>query len=115
MGLFLAPMTPLRPAEQPPRFRGGPPGAQQSAAPPPTSFPPLSELRARSTEDVAKTLRGSGMIIDGWIVPEDLSITVAQGKQNPVDILAGSNKDEHTALGGRMADHERGNRTAHPR
>jgi hypothetical protein len=29
----------------------------------------LAELRARSTEDVAKTLRGSGMIIDGWIVP----------------------------------------------
>ena len=43
------------------------------------------------------------MIIDGWIVPEDLSITFANGKQNPVDVIAGSNKDEHTALGGNVA------------
>jgi para-nitrobenzyl esterase len=34
------------------------------------------------------------MIIDGWIIPEDLSITFAQGRQNAVDVLAGSNKDE---------------------
>jgi hypothetical protein len=52
---------------------------------------------------VVKTLRGSGMIIDGWIVPEDLSITFANGKQNAVDVIAGSNKDEHTALGGNVA------------
>jgi para-nitrobenzyl esterase len=52
---------------------------------------------------VVKTLRGSGMIIDGYIVPEDLSITFANGKQNPVDVIAGSNKDEHTALGGNVA------------
>ena len=43
------------------------------------------------------------MIIDGWIVPEDLSITFANGKQNAVDVIAGSNKDEHTALGGNPA------------
>ena len=36
------------------------------------------------------------MIIDGWIVPEDLSITFANGKQNAVDLIAGSNKDEHS-------------------
>ena len=36
------------------------------------------------------------MIIDGWIVPEDLSITFANGKQNAVDVIAGSNKDEHS-------------------
>jgi para-nitrobenzyl esterase len=101
MGLGMGPMTPLAQAEQP-RLRGGPPGAQQAPAPP-TSFPPLSELRARSTEEVMKTLRGSGMIIDGWIVPEDLSITFAQGKQNPVDVIVGSNKDEHLAMGGKVA------------
>ena len=50
-----------------------------------------------------KTIRGSGMIIDGWIVPEDLSITFEQGKQNPVDVLVGSNKDEHLAMGGKVA------------
>ena len=43
------------------------------------------------------------MIIDGWIVPEDLSIIFAEGKQNPVDVIVGSNKDEHLAMGGRVA------------
>ena len=50
-----------------------------------------------------KTMRGTGMVIDGWIVPEDLSITYAQGKQNPVDVIVGSNKDEHLAMGGNVA------------
>jgi para-nitrobenzyl esterase len=96
MGLGIAPMIPLARAEHPQRFRGGPPGAQQGKAEEtPTDFPPLAELRNRSTEEISKTLRGSGMIIDGWIVPEDESITYAQGKQNPVDVIVGSNKDEH--------------------
>jgi para-nitrobenzyl esterase len=100
MGLGMGPMIPLARAEQgPPRF--GPPQAQKSDAPPPP-LPPLAELRGRSSEEVAKTMRGSGMIIDGWIVPEDLSITFAQGRQNPVDVLVGSNKDEHLAMGGKV-------------
>jgi para-nitrobenzyl esterase len=102
MGLGMAPMVPLARAEHPQRFRGGPPGAQP-AEEPPTNFPPLAELRSRSTEEVVKTLRGSGMIIDGWIVPEDLSIVFAQGKQNHVDVIVGSNKDEHLAMGGKVA------------
>jgi len=106
MGLGMGPMIPLARAEQPPRpFRGGPPGAAAPPASdaPPASYPPLAELRARSTDEVQKTLRGSGMIIDGWIVPEDLSVTFAQGKQNPVDVIVGSNKDEHLAMGGKVA------------
>jgi para-nitrobenzyl esterase len=104
MGLGMAPMIPLSRAEHPQRFRGGPPGAQQAKTEePPTDFPPLAELRTLSTEEISKTLRGSGMIIDGWIVPEDLSITYARGKQNPVDVIVGSNKDEHLAMGGRVA------------
>jgi len=103
MGLGIAPMIPLARAEHPQRFRGGPPGAQQGKAEEtPTDFPPLAELRNRSTEEISKTLRGSGMIIDGWIVPEDESITYAQGKQNPVDVIVGSNKDEHLAMGGNV-------------
>lgn len=39
-------------------------------------------------------LRGQGMIIDGHILPEDLSKTFAEGRQNRVDVLAGSNEDE---------------------
>jgi len=45
-------------------------------------------------------LGGGQPIIDGWIIPEDLSITFANGKQNPVDVIAGFNKDEHTGFGG---------------
>jgi para-nitrobenzyl esterase len=102
MGLGMGPMVPLARAEQgPPRFRGGPAAAQKNAEPPPP-IPALAELRSRSTEEVSKTLRGSGMVIDGWIVPEDLSITYAQGKQNPVDVIVGSNKDEHLAMGGNV-------------
>jgi para-nitrobenzyl esterase len=108
MGLGLAPMVTRSQAERnqvPGAGRGGrgADGAPATPPPPPPPLPPLAELRARSTEEVVKTLRGSGMIIDGWIVPEDLSITYANGKQNAVDLIAGSNKDEHTALGGNVA------------
>ncbi|HTW63272.1 MAG TPA: carboxylesterase family protein [Bryobacteraceae bacterium] len=104
MGLGMAPMTPLARAEQaathpPGRFGFGAPRAEEKTLP----LPSLAELRSRSTEEVMKTLRGSGMIIDGWIVPEDLSIIFEQGKQNPVDVMVGSNKDEHLAMGGRVA------------
>jgi para-nitrobenzyl esterase len=101
MGLGMAPMVPLARAEHPQRFRG--PGAPPPKADEPTDFPPLAELRGRSTDEIVKSLRGSGMIIDGWIVPEDLSITYAQGRQNKVDVIVGSNKDEHLAMGGRVA------------
>jgi para-nitrobenzyl esterase len=103
-------MTPRTQAERaqipgPGRAGGGSRDGAQPATPPPPPppLPPLAELRARSTGEVAKTLRGSGMIIDGWIVPEDLSITFADGRQNAVDVIAGSNKDEHTSLGGNVA------------
>lgn len=112
MGLGMGAMTTRAQAERgqlPVAGRGGrgrgdaPPAPPATPPPPPPSLPPLAELRARSTDEVVKTLRGSGMIIDGWIVPEDLSITFANGKQNAVDVIAGSNKDEHTALGGNVA------------
>jgi para-nitrobenzyl esterase len=110
MGLGMGPMTLRAQAErqQTPGPRGGGRGrgeASQPAtpAPPPSPLPALAELRARSTEEVVKTLRGSGMIVDGWIVPEDLSITFGNGKQDAVDVIAGSNKDEHTSLGGDVA------------
>jgi para-nitrobenzyl esterase len=62
----------------------------------------IAELRAMSTADVSQNLRGvsAGMIVDGWIIPEDQSITFAKGKQNDVDILVGSNRDEGTFFGG---------------
>jgi para-nitrobenzyl esterase len=104
MGLGIAPMVPLARAEQAAAGGGGGRGAAKAAADAPPRTPPsLAELRARPAEDVVKTLRGSGMIVDGWIIPEDLSITFAQGRQNRVDVIAGSNRDEHTAFGGNVA------------
>ncbi|MDT8399744.1 MAG: carboxylesterase family protein [Pseudomonadales bacterium] len=54
----------------------------------------LMELQALSAAQVTAGLRGAGMIVDGWVLPEDPSITFAAGRQNPVDVLVGSNKDE---------------------
>ena len=57
----------------------------------------LAELRAKSAEDLLKNGRGpAGIIVDGWYVPEDLSATFAKGKENDVDVLVGSNRDEGT-------------------
>jgi para-nitrobenzyl esterase len=34
------------------------------------------------------------MIVDGWVIPEDPSVTFAANRQNAVDVLVGSNKEE---------------------
>src|SRR5580658_7397773 len=57
----------------------------------------LAELRAKSADDLLKNARvAAGIVVDGWYVPEDLSATFAKGKQNDVDVLVGSNRDEGT-------------------
>jgi len=60
----------------------------------------LAELRARPAEEILRSVRSTGIIVDGWLVPEDLSATFAEGKQNEVDVLVGSNQDEGTFFGG---------------
>jgi para-nitrobenzyl esterase len=105
MGLGMAAMAPLARAEQAAAGGSGRGGRGRGGDQPPAvprPLPTLAELRARSTEDVAK-MRGSGMIIDGWIVPEDESITFAKGRQNPVDLIVGSNRDEQNSFGGNVA------------
>jgi para-nitrobenzyl esterase len=84
MGLSMAPMRARASAEGPGTGRGAQPMAAL----------PLAELRAKTTEEITKGLRGAGMIADGWAIPEDESITFATGRQNAVDVLIGSNKDE---------------------
>ena len=54
----------------------------------------LAELRAIPAEELSGG--SGGIVIDGWIVPEDLTVTFAEGRQNPVDVLVGSNEDEGT-------------------
>jgi len=54
----------------------------------------LAELQALPADQVAKLGRAQGIIVDGWIVPEDESITFANGRQNKVAVLLGSNGNE---------------------
>ena len=60
----------------------------------------LDALRTKSAQDVLKAgasaPRTWQIIVDGRYIPEDLSMTFAQGKQHAVDVLVGSNKDEGT-------------------
>jgi para-nitrobenzyl esterase len=59
----------------------------------------IAELRAKPLNEIPN-LPGNGLVIDGYLIPEDLSITFANGKQNDVDLIAGSNKDESSFFGG---------------
>ena len=53
----------------------------------------IAELRAKPLNEL--TIQGqSGLVIDGYLIPEDLSLTFQAGKQNMVDVLTGSNADE---------------------
>ena len=52
------------------------------------------QLRAMPTADVTAKFRSAGMIVDGWVIPEDPSAVYASGRQNAVDVLVGSNKDD---------------------
>jgi len=54
----------------------------------------VEQLRAMSTADVTAKFRSAGMIVDGWIIPEDPSDVFAAGRQNTVDVLVGSNRDD---------------------
>jgi para-nitrobenzyl esterase len=88
MGLGIAKMTPLAKAE-----------AQTVETAQKLGLKSLAEMRALSAQDALKLGR-QGMIADGWIIPEDLSVTFAEGKQNPVDVLVGSNAEEGNFTGG---------------
>ncbi len=120
MGLGIATMTPNHvegatlpppPPAGTPAPPAGPPGP--GGPPPPPSAElrglanarqigaeTLAQLRALPAEEVREKLRGHGMIIDGRIITEDLSKTFAEGRQNPVDVLVGSNEDEGSFAGG---------------
>jgi para-nitrobenzyl esterase len=57
----------------------------------------IAELRAKPADELLKNARGLfGIVVDGWYVPEDLTLTYEHHKQNDVDLLVGSNHDEGT-------------------
>ena len=58
----------------------------------------IAELRALPAEEIT-SLRSAGVIVDGWIIPEDLSVVFAEGRQNEVDVMVGSTRDEGSFFG----------------
>lgn len=46
---------------------------------------PLAELTFQNT---------AGLVVDGYVIPEDQSYTFQAGRMNAVDVMTGSNKDE---------------------
>jgi para-nitrobenzyl esterase len=56
----------------------------------------LADLRAKPAEDILRGLRSAGIVVDGYVLPEDPARVFAAGRQLEVDVLAGSNKDEGT-------------------
>jgi para-nitrobenzyl esterase len=85
MGISLAPARTLAEAEQ-----AGVKMADEMHA------KNLDDLRAVSAEDLLKAGRGGGPVIDGWFIPRDVGTTFAEGKQNDVPLIVGSNEDEGT-------------------
>jgi para-nitrobenzyl esterase len=86
MGISIGHMTTLAAAEE-----SGKKLAQAEGA------ASLADLRAKPADELLKNGRGPfAIIVDGWYVPEDLSLTYAHHKENDVDILVGSNRDEGT-------------------
>jgi para-nitrobenzyl esterase len=82
MGLTMAKMNPSAQAQEN--------GANAMAA---LGVKTIAELRAKPLAELTG-LASAGLVIDGYMIPEDLSVTFKNGKQNAVDVLTGSNKDE---------------------
>lgn len=90
MGLGIAPMNTRERAEQ----------QVMTAAQQQFGTTSLAALRAIPATEIHQKLRGAGMIVDGHVIPEDVSRVVAEGRQNPWDVLAGSNEDEGSFTAG---------------
>ena len=85
MGMAMAPMSTLARAHE-----AGANALAESGA------KSIAELRALPAAEVFQKIRGGGLVVDGWLIPEDLSLTYTASRQASVDLLVGSNKDEGT-------------------
>ncbi len=96
MGLRMGAMAPFAPAEAA--------GLKKAEA---AGLKTLADMRALSPEQVTAKLGGrglgGGMIADGYVFPKDLNKIFANGKQNAVDVLVGSNAHESFFPGGPKA------------
>lgn len=65
---------------------------------------PLAALRERTTQEIlAAAVRDPSQgrtraNVDGWVFPREIYEIYAQGQQNPVPVIVGSNADEGTSL-----------------
>ena len=87
MGMGMAPMQTLAEAEQV--------GTAQVAR---FGTPTLADLRALPVDQLLGVLPEPKIIVDGQLIPEDLSARYAAGRQNPVDVIVGSNREEGIVL-----------------
>jgi para-nitrobenzyl esterase len=87
MGMGMAPMQTLAEAEQV--------GIEQVAS---FGTPALADLRALPADQLLGKLPAPEIIVDGKLIPEDLSARFAAGRQNPVDVIVGSNREEGIVL-----------------
>jgi para-nitrobenzyl esterase len=91
-GGSFAPMRPLAEAEKTGTAFAASLGASQDV---------LKTLRARPADEILKAAADQTTMrpqVDGWCLPQDVYTTFAQGKQNDVPLLVGSNADEGTTL-----------------
>jgi para-nitrobenzyl esterase len=60
----------------------------------------LQALRGKSAEELLKASDApvTRPVVDGWVLPQDVAAIFAQGKQNDVPLIVGSNADEGTSL-----------------
>lgn len=59
----------------------------------------IEALRAKSAEDLVKTNEQVVRpIVDGWVLPQAIATIFAEGRQNDVPLIVGSNADEGTTL-----------------
>ena len=62
--------------------------------------PTLAELRRKPAMELCRAVTGRpNPIVDGWVLAEDVDAVFAQGRQNDVPLLTGSNADEGTPYG----------------
>jgi para-nitrobenzyl esterase len=58
----------------------------------------IAALRAKSADELNKAGGNSAPNVDGWFLPQDVYTIFANGKQNDVPLLIGSNADEGKSL-----------------
>jgi len=73
--------------------------AQAGAVPSEANKLAIKSLRAKPADELVKlTGETNRPVIDGWVLPQAIYTTFAQGKQNDVPLLLGNNADEGTVF-----------------